>query len=162
MFKWIRAILLLPVMVIVVVPTLILYVSDYHFVQPAWLYMALAIVVFSSGITFALWTMYLFNTLGKGTAAPWDPPKHFVLSGPYRYMRNPMITSVFMMLWGEVLFLKSIFIMGWLIVFWLLNLIYIRMIEEPELAKRFGVDYKLYKKNVPRWIPRLKPWDLPK
>jgi protein-S-isoprenylcysteine O-methyltransferase Ste14 len=95
---------------------------------------------------------------GKGTPAPWDPPKSLVIQGPYRYVRNPMITGVLFMLLAEAIFFKSLPIAVWMIVFFLGNAVYFPLVEERGLEQRFGDDYWKYKTHVPRWIPRLRAW----
>jgi protein-S-isoprenylcysteine O-methyltransferase Ste14 len=70
-----------------------------------------------------------------------------------------MIAGVFFVLLGETSFFGSMWLLGWCAIFFLINMIYIPLFEEPGLAKRFGDDYLLYKRNVPRWIPRLTPWE---
>jgi protein-S-isoprenylcysteine O-methyltransferase Ste14 len=113
------------------------------------------------GLGLFLWyrTVSLFVVIGKGTLAPWDPPRRFVVRGIYRHVRNPMITGVLLVLLGEATFLSSPSLFRWFLFFLALNLIYIPLIEEPELHNRFGPDYDEYRKNVPRWIPRMSPWD---
>jgi protein-S-isoprenylcysteine O-methyltransferase Ste14 len=103
--------------------------------------------------------MKLFNGHGKGTAAPWAPPKFLVIAGPYKYVRNPMIISVLMMLAGEALLLNSIHIFWLLMLFLFANMIYFPCFEEKGLEERFGTGYLEYKHNVPRWIPRITPWN---
>jgi protein-S-isoprenylcysteine O-methyltransferase Ste14 len=112
-----------------------------------------------AGFSLFLWTLYLFAARGKGTLAPWDPPTRLVVSGPYRYMRNPMISGVLMILAGETLVHGSLTLFGWFLAFLLLNQIYFVLLEEPMLENRFGDDYRQYKAAVPRWIPRFKPWE---
>jgi len=82
-----------------------------------------------------------------------------VLRGPYRYVRNPMMIGVMLILLAEALLLQSWGIAIWFVVFLLLNLIYLPRVEEKGLEQRFGEDYRQYKAHVPRWIPRLTPWD---
>ena len=96
--------------------------------------------------------------MGEGTLAPWMPTKKLVISGLYRYVRNPMILGVLLVLWGESILFCSYRIAIWLVVFFIINHLYFSLFEEPGLIKRFGREYVEYKKNVRRWIPRLKPW----
>jgi protein-S-isoprenylcysteine O-methyltransferase Ste14 len=99
-----------------------------------------------------------FASEGEGTLAPWDPPRKFVVSGPYRYVRNPMISGVILVLFGEALVLGSRPHAIWAAAFLALNLIYIPLVEEPQLAQRFGDPYRDYCKHVRRILPRLRPW----
>ncbi len=111
------------------------------------------------GLIFLIYTNKSFLKIGRGTLAPWDPPKKLVVEGAYRYVRNPMISSVLMIVLGESLIFSSIELFLLFMLFFIVNHIYFVYSEEPGLIKRFGNDYVEYKKNVPRWIPRLKPWD---
>jgi protein-S-isoprenylcysteine O-methyltransferase Ste14 len=95
---------------------------------------------------------------GDGTPAPWDPPQKLVIRGPYRHVRNPMITGVLLMLLAEALWFQSWPLALWMLIFFLGNFVYFPLVEEKGLEKRFGNDYREYKAHVPRWIPRLHPW----
>ncbi|MGF7117153.1 methyltransferase family protein [Methanobacterium oryzae] len=110
------------------------------------------------GLLFVSYTNKSFLKIGKGTLAPWDPPKKLVIGGAYRHVRNPMISGVLMIVLGEALIFASIELFLLFILFFIVNHIYFVYSEEPGLIKRFGRDYIEYKKNVPRWIPRLTPW----
>jgi protein-S-isoprenylcysteine O-methyltransferase Ste14 len=103
-------------------------------------------------------TVSLFATVGDGALAPWDPPRRLVVRGPYRYVRNPMISGVLSILLGEAILLGSVPLLVWFVIFFTLNALTMPLIEEPLLESRFGSEYVTYKRNVPRWIPRLKPW----
>jgi protein-S-isoprenylcysteine O-methyltransferase Ste14 len=99
-----------------------------------------------------------FAAEGCGTLAPWDPPRRLVVQGPYRYVRNPMISAVVLVLLGEALILQSRPHLLWALIFAGINGVYIPLLEEPLLAARFGADYREYCRHVPRLLPRLKPW----
>ena len=105
-----------------------------------------------------VWTDALFLKFGDGTLAPWNPPTKLVIRGPYRHIRNPMISSVVIILLGECLFFQSWPLTAWAVLFVGIHLIYFPMIEEKGLIKRFGDDYLIYRANVPHWIPRIHPW----
>jgi len=100
-----------------------------------------------------------FVTVGEGTLAPWDPPRRLVVRGPYRYVRNPMISGVVFVLFGEALFLLSRPHFVWALIFLALNFIYIPLLEETGLRQRFGDSYVEYCRHVPRLIPRFRPWE---
>ncbi|MGA2543489.1 MAG: isoprenylcysteine carboxylmethyltransferase family protein [Verrucomicrobiota bacterium] len=102
-----------------------------------------------------------FATEGKGTLAPWDPPSVFVVRGPYQFVRNPMISGVILFLFGEAFVLLSPPHVVWGVCFVILNLIYIPLVEEPQLERRFGDAYREYRQHVRRFIPRLRPWRPP-
>jgi len=115
-------------------------------------------VLMGNGLYYLFMTIWLFINIGKGTLAPWSPTKKLVIIGPYRHVRNPMIASVIMILLGESIAFGSAWIFVWFLIFFGINHIYFGYSEEPGLEKRFGEEYIIYKKNVPRWIPRLRPW----
>jgi protein-S-isoprenylcysteine O-methyltransferase Ste14 len=148
----------------VVVPAAIVYLTDELGVGwglPAWIGW-LPVLLAAGLIAFGLFLMYrtitLFATAGEGTLAPWDPTQRLVVAGPYRHVRNPMITGVLCILLGEAALLGSVGILAWAVAFLTLNGIYMPLVEEPALERRFGDDYAKYKRNVPRWLPRLAPW----
>ena len=99
-----------------------------------------------------------FVTEGQGTLAPWDPPQKLVVRGPYRYVRNPMISGVVFVLFGESLVLLSRPHAIWAAAFLALNVIFIPLFEEKQLEQRFGDPYREYCKHVPRIWPRQRPW----
>jgi protein-S-isoprenylcysteine O-methyltransferase Ste14 len=111
------------------------------------------------GLVLVVSTNLLFARIGRGTLAPWDPTQKLVVRGVYRYVRNPMISGVSFILLGEVLISGSLRLLGWFLIFALANLIYIPLVEEPGLERRFGQAYRVYQQHVPRWLPRLRPWE---
>ena len=165
-WRLLKTIIILPGTVLVFVPSAILIASsNTHFsaelIGPGSLLFWPGLTATGLGMALAVWTVTLFTQFGQGTPAPWDPPQKLVVRGPYRYVRNPMITSVLFMLGAEALLLQSWPIFFWLVFFYLANVIYFPLFEERSLEKRFGEDYRIYKKYVPRWIPRSTPWKLP-
>ena len=102
-----------------------------------------------------------FASEGEGTLAPWDPPRRLVVRGPYRYVRNPMISGIVFVLFGEAAVLLSRAQAGWALAFLAANAIYIPLLEEPMLETRFGEPYAEYRRHVPRFLPRLRPWSPP-
>ncbi len=154
--------LMAPIMVIVVIPLFLILFFNLQLLRFDSIFSGLVLIIgillISGGLVLFLSTNSLFINLGKGTLAPWDPPKKLIISGAYAYVRNPMIIGVLMILWGESLIFSSGEIFLWSAIFITsmhLNIVYD---EEPDLKKRYGQEYKEYMKNVPRWIPRLKPW----
>jgi protein-S-isoprenylcysteine O-methyltransferase Ste14 len=116
------------------------------------------IVLLGVGLLLFASSLRRFNAEGEGTLAPWDPPRRLVLHGPYRYVRNPMISGVVSILFGEALLMMSQPILTWAITFLTINLVFIPLFEEPQLRERFGASYIEYCRHVPRFIPRLRPW----
>jgi protein-S-isoprenylcysteine O-methyltransferase Ste14 len=156
------SILALPTTVTVLVPLWIARGNVVEWATPAGVFATLAIgagaLCVAAGMGLFAWTLRLFFTKGRGTLAPWDPPTRLVVLGPYRYVRNPMITGVLLVLAGEALILRSAPHAWWAAIFCAMNLVYIPLAEEPGLERRFGEDYTLYRRNVPRLLPRLTPW----
>jgi protein-S-isoprenylcysteine O-methyltransferase Ste14 len=95
-----------------------------------------------------------FYVRGKGTLAPWSPPVHLVMSGPYRFSRNPMYVAMTMLILGWAWAFESATI-AWYAVFMILAF-HLRILlgEEPRLAREFGGDWLRYRSRVPRWIGR--------
>ncbi|MDR0581174.1 MAG: isoprenylcysteine carboxylmethyltransferase family protein [Holosporaceae bacterium] len=157
-WKWIEVVVLLPFNVLVIIPAVTLYFTDYIWELNSTYLLIVGTILLVSGLFLAGWTMRLFAKKGKGTAAPWNPPKKLVVAGPYCHVRNPMIASVLMMLLAESLLLNSWYIFILFILFLIGNIVYFPLFEEKDLGKRFGKDYEVYKRNVPCWIPRLTKW----
>ena len=116
-------------------------------------------LLFLAGFVLFAWCVALFARVGQGTLAPWDPTRRLVAVGPYRHLRNPMISGVLAMLAGEALLLGSRWLGLWCAAFWVINTAYFVASEEPGLESRFGESYRRYKAAVPRWLPRARPWD---
>ena len=115
-------------------------------------------LLFAAGFSLFVWCVVLFARVGHGTLAPWDPTQRLVVVGPYRHVRNPMISAVCTMLAGETLFFHSARIGAWLLLFAAINHAYFLLLEEPGLVARFGEEYERYRAAVPRWLPRRVGW----
>jgi protein-S-isoprenylcysteine O-methyltransferase Ste14 len=113
----------------------------------------------ATGLALFVQTVALFARAGKGTLAPWDPTSRLVVRGPYRRVRNPMISAVLSILLGETVLLGSVAMLVYAGAFFAVNALWMPLVEEPVLRERFGVDYDRYRANVPRWLPRLRPWN---
>jgi protein-S-isoprenylcysteine O-methyltransferase Ste14 len=144
---------LLPGTVTIVVPALILWLWGWD-VRPVTAILGALLV--AAGLFLVVWTIRLFVVVGRGTLAPWDPTAALVARGPYRYVRNPMITGVATILAGQALFFRSWGIALELAVFVLVNALYFPFVEEPGLRRRFGAEYEEYCARVPRWLPRVR------
>jgi protein-S-isoprenylcysteine O-methyltransferase Ste14 len=112
--------------------------------------MALVVV----GGMLAIWCVIAFGTIGKGTPAPFDPPRRLVIRGPYRFVRNPMYVGAGLALGGASLFYTSLPLLGFLIFFWIVTHAFVYFYEEPTLTRTFGSDYEQYRRDVRRWLPR--------
>jgi protein-S-isoprenylcysteine O-methyltransferase Ste14 len=162
-WRHIRAIALLPGTVTVVVPAVILlaYGSNIGWGLGgalAALPVALGLGLIAAGFAIWLWTVRLFARIGEGTLAPWDPTRHLVVAGPYRHVRNPMISAVLAVLSGEAALFGSVPLLIWAAAFLATNHIFFLLYEERALERRFGDEYRAYMRNVPRWVPRRTPW----
>lgn len=160
----VRTLILLPGTVLVFIPAaIIVSTKNSHFsaklAAPDQTLFWLALLSASLGLMLSIRALTLFLKVGQGTPAPWDPPKKLVVRGPYRYVRNPMISGALLMLLAEAMLLQSWPIAIWLVLFFIGNSVYFPLVEEKGLEKRFGDDYREYKANVPRWIPRLRAWN---
>jgi protein-S-isoprenylcysteine O-methyltransferase Ste14 len=108
--------------------------------------------------------VWQFAWQGLGTPAPFDPPRRLVVSGPYRFVRNPMYLGMGIAMLGEALVFPRAthIVLLELAAVALLASIFIALYEEPALRQMFGADYEAYCRNVRRWIPRLTPWEIPR
>jgi protein-S-isoprenylcysteine O-methyltransferase Ste14 len=158
-WKHLRDILLMPFTVTFIIPYL-LYDSRDPFISHSLTTKLIGWLIAVGGSALFVYTVFLFKILGQGTLAPWEPTKKLIIEGPYRYCRNPMISGVFFMITGEGLMLYSTSILAWAVAFFIINTLYFIFVEERSMLQRFGSDYLKYKKHVPRWIPRLRPFKL--
>ncbi len=151
-----------PVVVGIVIPYLVLAQehksASYPILSPSTILWVVGLAVGLGGLALFFATVRTFLLIGSGTIMPWDPTRRLVVAGVYRYVRNPMILSVIVVLVGEALAFASPGIASLAVFFFALNTVYFIFSEEPGLVKRFGAEYIEYKKNVPMWLPRLKPW----
>ena len=99
-----------------------------------------------------------FAVRGVGTPAPVFPTRHLVVTGLYRYVRNPMYLSVASAILGQGLLLGNVRLLEYGGLVWLLFHIFVMVYEEPTLRASFGPEYKVFCAEVPRWIPRVTPW----
>ena len=164
--KWpfIKTILLLPAAATIYIPATLLWLladslGALSLAEPEHFRFWIGIAMAVDGLVFTTWTMSLFGRVGRGTPAPWAPPSNLVVSGPYRHVRNPMNSGMILILGAESLLFGSWYLVSWMCVFFVLCAIYFPIFEEPGLERRFGDAYRRYKANVPRWIPRMRPWN---
>lgn len=154
------SILLLPFFVAVLVPRWLLraFPTGYSYsgvsATVIWLSRSVGAVLILVGFLLFLWCVILFARVGRGTLASWDPTRKMVAIGPYQFVRNPMISGVVLVLIGQALFWGSWAVALWACIFVVINHMYFVLSEERGLEKRFGEDYRVYKSNVPRWLPR--------
>jgi len=111
-------------------------------------------VVAAGGGVIALWCILSFAVVGRGTPAPFDPPRHLVVSGPYALVRNPMYIGAGLALGGASLFYQSFALLGYAAAFLLVTHLFVVVYEEPTLRRTFGTVYESYCRQVGRWWPR--------
>ena len=117
-----------------------------YFAFPLWLI----------GAVIILWCFADFTFRGHGTPNPMDPPKELVTTGVYRYVRNPIYVGTLTIIIGHFLWFKTIWMLAYAVVVFLIFHLFVTLYEEPTLKKKFGEVYENYRKSVPRWIPKLK------
>ena len=100
-----------------------------------------------------------FVVEGFGTPAPVAAPERLVVGGAYRYVRNPMYVAVLAAIVGQSLLLGRLGLLLYAGVTWVAVAAFVRFYEEPTLTRRFGADYEAYRRAVPAWWPRLRPWE---
>ncbi|HWW92102.1 MAG TPA: isoprenylcysteine carboxylmethyltransferase family protein [Vicinamibacteria bacterium] len=115
-------------------------------------------VILLAGLASLLDSFARFALVGLGTPAPVSPPTRLVVSGQYRYLRNPMYVAVLAIVLGQGLVLASSVLLGYAAVLWILFHCFVVLYEERALAAQFGSGYEVYCRNVRRWWPRTKPW----
>lgn len=106
-----------------------------------------------AGGAVALWCIFTFAFAGRGTPAPFDPPRRLVIEGPYRFVRNPMYIGAGLALAGAAFFYKSLPILSYTGLFFLATHLFVVWYEEPTLRRTFGEEYGAYCKKVRRWWP---------
>jgi protein-S-isoprenylcysteine O-methyltransferase Ste14 len=162
--KWtpglVRAFFIVPFNVLLVIPALILWGTHELKLGNPWDIAFYPLSVGSGALIMILGVWAVIRSVidlthegEEGTPLPWDPPTKFRSSGIYRVTRNPMVSCVSLILLSEALLFGSMALFCWCGFFVTVNLIYIPIVEEPELEKRYGEGYLEYKKRVPRWIP---------
>jgi protein-S-isoprenylcysteine O-methyltransferase Ste14 len=107
-----------------------------------------------AGVLLMLWCWYDFAMRGRGTPAPYDPPRQLVVSGPFHVVRNPMYVSGVWMLLGEALITGAPALALYAVVFWAFTATFVVLYEQPTLRRKFGEAYVEYCARVPAWLPR--------
>jgi protein-S-isoprenylcysteine O-methyltransferase Ste14 len=106
------------------------------------------------GAAVALWCVFTFATIGRGTPAPFDPPRRLVIQGPYRFVRNPMYIGAGLALASAALFYESLPLLCYTGLFFLITHLFVLWYEEPTLRQTFGQEYEAYCRDVRRWLPK--------
>lgn len=116
----------------------------------------LAFPLWIVGVVILVWCFWDFLAKGKGTPAPIDPPRELVVTGLYRYVRNPMYVGVLLVIIGHFLWFGYWNLLIYAVLVFLAFNAFVIFYEEPNLRQRFGAAYEEYRKRVPRWIPRFR------
>jgi len=112
-------------------------------------------IIGAAGAVVALWCIFTFASAGRGTPAPFDPPRRLVIQGPYRFVRNPMYIGAGLALAGAALFYESWSLLGYTSFFFFATHLFVVSYEEPVLRRTFGQEYEAYCGRVKRWWPRV-------
>jgi protein-S-isoprenylcysteine O-methyltransferase Ste14 len=118
----------------------------------------LGALLLAAGAAVVLHAFWRFVWEGIGTPAPVAAPQRLVVGGIYRHVRNPMYVAVLAMILGQALLLGRPVLLAYAALLWLVFASFVRLYEEPTLGDRFGEDYEAYRRAVPAWLPRLRPW----
>lgn len=116
-------------------------------------------ILLAAGLAVLLHTFGQFVAEGLGTPFPAAPPRHLVVGGLYRYVRNPMYVAVVAAVLGQALLLGRLNLLVYAACVWAVTASFVHFREEPVLARRFGDEYATYRRAVRAWWPRLRPWD---
>jgi protein-S-isoprenylcysteine O-methyltransferase Ste14 len=116
-------------------------------------------ILIAGGLVVLLDCFARFALQGRGTPAPLVPTRHLVITGPYRYVRNPMYLAIVSIILGQGLFWANARLLEYGAIVWLVSHLFVLLYEEPKLRKSFGTEYEAFCSNVPRWLPRLHPWN---
>src|SRR5918994_5514209 len=126
---------------------------------PYWMLMrVLGAILLVAGLIALVRAFVRFVVEGFGTPAPIAAPEYLVVGGVYRYVRNPMYVAVLAAIVGQALLLGRLALLLYAGVTWVAVAAFVRFYEEPTLTRRFGADYEAYRRAVPAWWPRLRPW----
>lgn len=150
--------LLAPGVVAGVVPW---WITRWQFRSPFFGISALRVVgllLIVAGLPALLDSFARFAVQGLGTPAPVLPTHHLVVTGLYRYVRNPMYVGVAAVVFGQALWFGNVQLLVYGLIIWLCFHFFVILYEEPKLTSTFGDEYREFKSNVPRWIPRWRPW----
>jgi protein-S-isoprenylcysteine O-methyltransferase Ste14 len=115
-------------------------------------------IMVAIGTALAFWCVFTFVFIGKGTPAPFDPPRRLVVRGPYRFVRNPMYIGAGMTIAGAAVFYESLSISIYTCLFFLITHLFVVFYEEPTLRRTFGDEYEEYFRRVRRWMPTKSTW----
>ena len=144
-----------------ILPGTLVYFSpllDLQFKLPRLVFGAINVIIgcvfILTGILFALWSIYIQFTIGRGTPAPVMATQELITQRPYNYCRNPMALGTIVLYLGVGALIGSISAVGLVLIWTILLLVYIKYLEEKEMVLRFGEAYEEYRKQTPFILPR--------
>ena len=150
LFRALVSFLILPAVMAGLIPWLLLASNDWRIQSTG---LGWPILLF--GIVIVMWCTYDFYVIGKGTLAPWDPPKNLVITGPYRFMRNPMYAGILLWLVGWSLISGAPLLAAYIVVLAIGFHLRVIFYEEPILSRKYGNRWTEYCCAVNRWLPKL-------
>jgi protein-S-isoprenylcysteine O-methyltransferase Ste14 len=122
---------------------------------------ALGVILMLAGVPGVVDSFVRFALQGRGTPAPVAPLQHLVVSGLYRYVRNPIYVSAVAVIFGQALLFGDWRLAVYAVLFWLACHAFVLVYEEPTLRRSFGAEFEDFCAHVPRWISRPRPWQAP-
>jgi protein-S-isoprenylcysteine O-methyltransferase Ste14 len=147
--------LIAPTVVAGVVPW---WLTDWKLQPAISLVRVLGVVLVFAGASSVVYSFARFVVEGLGTPAPVAPTEHLVVGGLYRYVRNPMYLAILATILGQALLFGQVVLLLYALIAGTAMFLFARWYEEPELARRFGESYEIYRRNVPGWLPRMRAW----
>jgi protein-S-isoprenylcysteine O-methyltransferase Ste14 len=136
-----------------------LLTDHYHLslsVVPGFVVVGAILIVAAAVLLLHAFTRFALE--GLGTPAPIAPTEKLVIGGIYRHVRNPMYVAVLSIILGQALLFSSWTLVAYAVIGAIVMGSFVRLYEEPTLARRYGGEYETYRSNVPGWLPRLTPW----
>jgi protein-S-isoprenylcysteine O-methyltransferase Ste14 len=116
------------------------------------------VLLIVAGIPILLYSFARFAIEGLGTPAPVFPTRQLVVRGLYRFVRNPMYVALLLVVAGQALFFLSLRLLEYALTIWFVSHMFVVTYEEPALRSKYGEEYERFRAHVPRWIPRVRPW----
>jgi protein-S-isoprenylcysteine O-methyltransferase Ste14 len=132
--------------------------TDWDSTDPGLILVVVGAILIVAGVVVVVLAFARFVLEGRGTPAPVAPTDTLVVGGLYRYVRNPMYVAVGSIIVGQALLLGQWGLLVWAAIFWAAVAAFVYGYEEPTLSAQYGQQYADYKRAVPAWIPRLRPW----
>ncbi|MDE1939870.1 MAG: isoprenylcysteine carboxylmethyltransferase family protein [Alphaproteobacteria bacterium] len=147
-----------PGTVVIILPWLI---SGWQFQHASLVLRSIGVALVILGLLPLVDSFMRFAREGEGTPAPLFPVRRLVVTGYYRYVRNPMYLGLIAAIVGQALFFADRHLLIYAATVWLASHVFVVLYEEPKLRQTYGSQYPVYCEHVPRWLPRRQPWTAP-